>query len=380
MGPSGRLQKTGWRVNTMYTLCPHCSTCFRITSEQVNAAQGNVRCGNCGAVFNALDNPGPEPDSFSDSTFVETEPFSTELYKPVDDELYPDDEPNIHEETDDQFDDQEFDLYAEPDFIPLGEGENDEQHSFFDEPDRKTEDTEHVRDPASTTEIASQLSEHAVEELHEYFVDDVENTTIEELEKLFLPDDTSDMETTSSSEPATAVDIPPESPIQTVKPSRSSIFINQITLSIGSLLLITLLLGQYIFFSRDHLAQQYPGTRPLLEKMCGYLECKLALQRDLSKLQLTHRDVRSHPTTPDALLINATFVNKATFPQPYPAIELKLSNLNGRLVGRRIFQPNEYLAGSPDIDAGIPPNTQVYLVLELADPGKQAVNFEFDFR
>ncbi len=359
----------------MYTLCPHCSTCFRITTEQVNAAQGNVRCGNCGAVFNALDNPGPEPDSFPDSTYAETELFSTELYKPVDDEPYP------QEEMGDQPREQEFELFAEPDFIPLGEDKNDKHSSYFDGSDQEPKAEEQHASPTNTANISPQLPEATVDELHEYFVHDVENTTIEELEKLFLPDDPSETETVSPPEPDQSVaDTTPEPPAQIDKKSRSSLFFNQITLSMGSLLLIMVLLGQYIYFARDHLAQQYTGLRPVLEKICGYLECKLALQRDLNKLQLTHRDVRSHPTAPDALLINATFVNRATFTQPYPAIELKLSNINGKLVGRRIFQPKEYLSGNPDISAGIPPGTQVYLVLELADPGKKAVNFEFDFR
>jgi predicted Zn finger-like uncharacterized protein len=40
----------------MYTHCPECSTYFRITAEQLRAAQGKVRCSNCDTVFNALEN------------------------------------------------------------------------------------------------------------------------------------------------------------------------------------------------------------------------------------------------------------------------------------------------------------------------------------
>jgi predicted Zn finger-like uncharacterized protein len=39
----------------MYTHCPECSTYFRITAEQLRAAQGKVRCSNCDTVFNALE-------------------------------------------------------------------------------------------------------------------------------------------------------------------------------------------------------------------------------------------------------------------------------------------------------------------------------------
>jgi predicted Zn finger-like uncharacterized protein len=39
----------------MLTRCPHCQTAFRVTSEQLKARQGRVRCGACQSVFDALD-------------------------------------------------------------------------------------------------------------------------------------------------------------------------------------------------------------------------------------------------------------------------------------------------------------------------------------
>lgn len=39
----------------MFTRCPTCSTTFRVTPEQLKARLGRVRCGQCKAVFNALD-------------------------------------------------------------------------------------------------------------------------------------------------------------------------------------------------------------------------------------------------------------------------------------------------------------------------------------
>ena len=38
------------------TSCPHCSTSFRVTQAQVEAANGSVRCGSCLQVFHAEDN------------------------------------------------------------------------------------------------------------------------------------------------------------------------------------------------------------------------------------------------------------------------------------------------------------------------------------
>ncbi|MDH5571140.1 MAG: DUF3426 domain-containing protein [Gammaproteobacteria bacterium] len=44
----------------MHTCCPQCKTCFRISNEQMNVAQGLVRCGQCQQIFNARKNLMPE--------------------------------------------------------------------------------------------------------------------------------------------------------------------------------------------------------------------------------------------------------------------------------------------------------------------------------
>ena len=40
---------------SMVTTCPSCQTTFNVTTEHLNAHQGDVRCGRCGHVFNAFD-------------------------------------------------------------------------------------------------------------------------------------------------------------------------------------------------------------------------------------------------------------------------------------------------------------------------------------
>ena len=45
----------------MLTRCPACATHFRVTTEQLKARSGRVRCGECQQVFNALDSLIEEP-------------------------------------------------------------------------------------------------------------------------------------------------------------------------------------------------------------------------------------------------------------------------------------------------------------------------------
>ena len=48
---------------TMVTRCPECSTAFKVTTEQLQARDGAVRCGRCQRVFNAFDALTTWPDS-----------------------------------------------------------------------------------------------------------------------------------------------------------------------------------------------------------------------------------------------------------------------------------------------------------------------------
>ena len=44
----------------MITHCPHCDTHFRVHAEQLAARAGQVRCGKCSRVFNALEHLNEE--------------------------------------------------------------------------------------------------------------------------------------------------------------------------------------------------------------------------------------------------------------------------------------------------------------------------------
>src|SRR5438046_9445262 len=47
----------------MITRCPACATAFRVTEPQLRARAGQVRCGRCGALFDALSALSPNPAS-----------------------------------------------------------------------------------------------------------------------------------------------------------------------------------------------------------------------------------------------------------------------------------------------------------------------------
>ena len=53
--------------------------------------------------------------------------------------------------------------------------------------------------------------------------------------------------------------------------------------------------------------------------------------------------------------------------------------MNGEKVAMRNFQPKDYLPANMNITKGMESNVPIQVELEIVDPGKNAVNFEFDF-
>src|SRR5262245_21502190 len=46
---------------SMMTRCPTCSTAFRVTEQQLRARDGQVRCGRCDTLFDAMTTRSADP-------------------------------------------------------------------------------------------------------------------------------------------------------------------------------------------------------------------------------------------------------------------------------------------------------------------------------
>jgi predicted Zn finger-like uncharacterized protein len=137
--------------------------------------------------------------------------------------------------------------------------------------------------------------------------------------------------------------------------------------------LLLLLAGQYAYKNFDTLARG--PARPWLAQACSLAGCNLPPQADVDQIRSGNLIVRSHPSRPGALVVDAIITNLATFPQPYPQLQLQFSDLNGAPVAGRRFLPVEYLAGELSGASLMPVQQPVHIALELVDPGPQAVNY-----
>lgn len=155
---------------------------------------------------------------------------------------------------------------------------------------------------------------------------------------------------------------------------RSSSSRNFLILGITALLLLLLL--QLLYSNRNWLAQQ-PWGSAFTRQACAVLGCELQTPRDVSKIKLLSRNVYSHPNTPGVLTISAAIQNDATFRQPYPLVEVSFLDKENKIVALRRFMPEEYIQGFDGalMQVGEPDE----LILNIADPGEEAVRFQFRF-
>ena len=103
-----------------------------------------------------------------------------------------------------------------------------------------------------------------------------------------------------------------------------------------------------------------------------------AIEYNPDKIEMLNHNVFAHPIEPGVLLISASIENRADHDQPYPILEVRLTNSKSEVVALRRFTPDEYL---DNYNKGllIKRNQISSLKLKIKDPGNQATRFQFDF-
>jgi len=78
----------------------------------------------------------------------------------------------------------------------------------------------------------------------------------------------------------------------------------------------------------------------------------------------------------NVLRIRVVMVNRASFPQPYPLMEVSLTDSNGLLLARRQFTPRQYLAESHPKDVNMASDVVVNALLDVTNPDGRASGYE----
>ncbi len=369
----------------MYTQCAKCETVFKLSAEVLRAAGGQVRCGRCGEVFNALARLAEDASAFSSGE----SPLDMEaradriLHSPADPGVSavlpalsgaePPGEAEDLTAADVEFARlQVLDAPSETSLeFTLPPGELDR---IFVEPKPRTRQSAAGSSAASGNAATgaaatSIVAGGAVARSAEATV-----ALPGKLETLEAPHDrivglevSAEVrrEMLAGYEEAKLPDL-------TAPRVRGLPFAAWLTAA----LLLTLLLGaQIIHQNRQWFAAHVP-VDSRLRPLYGWLGVALPTPAILSSYQLRQWGVTGDPSANGTLRVRASILNTAAQLQPYPLLRVTLANRFGAPLGARDFEPAEYL-GKPTVRM-LAPGERVDATLDILDPGKDAEGFEID--
>jgi len=316
------------------TRCNGCESILAVTADTLAAGAGLVQCGECDTVFNAAWN------------LVEQIPNPTQA-RSLQNRL------TAGALTD-----------RNPEF---DRSKVDPRPRLFD---LETEHLEDLQLPATETESLNEIKralrgERGFGPTGNQKVPDSHSTTYRTEPRLSLSASARDSASTNT---ATLGHGHLQNVYQAPATSKSLIWFGASVVAVLALFLQ----ARYVLF--DQLAA-IPAARPYLVQVCKNIGCSLPLPLSGPVFRVIETKVDLHPDIPGVVTVKVRLLNRSTQHRTYPAIELALSDRNGRIVGRRTYSPKSFLT-IDDLDKKVPPGTDVIVVVNLAQPEENAVGFE----
>lgn len=178
-------------------------------------------------------------------------------------------------------------------------------------------------------------------------------------------------------DPESANPVVPETGGSNSKPSRVGRYVFHASLLLLTVVLVAALYG---YRERNNLVDN-PLTRPFYSAWCGIKGCAVPARLDKSQLKVVEKNIFSHPTLDDALVITVLLENNADFEQRYPALFLWLSDSARRTVAANEFEPAVYLPENGlTVESVLMPGQQRRISIDVRDPGRRAVSLELSLR
>ena len=391
----------------MFTQCANCETVFKLSAEVLRAAGGQVRCGKCGEVFNALAHLAEDPSAF---TTTETE---LDLEVRADNILGTPAPPTPRRAAPDPANDEDAPPgveIARLQILDWNEGDTrsstpeaaaaaaaaaaaqrvdaedevvGETSMEFTLPpgdlDRifvETKKGAHARLPAQETgeeievfNAAAGAAEPSLSVAPSAPGEVSEEVRREMLSGIEQPDDAQPI--LQPKRRSRRVARRP-SPFDLAPPEPSGARIKWLCAAIAA---GALLIAQMIHHNREWLSANTPLGAPL-RAIYSTVGTPVTPPANLSAYQLRQWGVTGDPAGAGSLRVRASILNTAAQLQPYPLLRVTLADRFGKKIGTRDFEPSEYL-GKPTARL-LAPGERVDATLQILDPGKNAEGFEID--
>ncbi|WP_425220849.1 zinc-ribbon and DUF3426 domain-containing protein [Pseudomonas sp.] len=415
------------------TQCPFCKTHFRLTQEQLQAAAGNVRCGACLKVFNALPagqaRSSAEPAAASqavdkqqtllihdDLELDELDLEALGLDESILDELTPREAPPKPAPPEPKpasfelLDDEESELTlaetarrdderVEPGFSSLDSDDELELNEAFmatpkardfapvfasrPEPEDEPEpEAEPPAKPARAHQVPLQDTDNSAifrrgQPEGPLYADDASADTAKQPES---EENTDDERGRTEPRLDTSRVLPEleDEPLQLAAPLSRRRARSNLLWGALCLLAVLGLAAQAVYYNFDAWARDNQ-LRPVMQDICLVAGCQLPARVDISQIRSSNLLVRPHPEFPNSLDINVIIYNRADYSQPFPVIRMQFSNSRGETVSSKDFRPEEYLAGELAGRNLMPSQTPIHIALNMVAPGSAAVSYQLDF-
>ncbi len=422
----------------MFTRCPQCGTAFRITADQLRVAAGDVRCGSCAQVFNAL---SQLTDAIPIESIRPTEESAKEEQSPDSISQIPTNEAGTDsderqalefdapETTWSQFfieagpgqsidsnDDTDDESAAGGDIaldgaLEVATADPEEWRAFLEEMDPTDGSVAAWRQPPTDTSDDNERNGSA-EEPHdqsqeiimtgEYAFTMIDGVQTEAVETSDDDDEIADSPDTEFSEPAHAPENTDSEPLifpstaaqadeipndsleaantqawpAEPEPSPRTLQSSGANrwLAASAVLFLTLIL-QLVHVYRDDLAS-HPRFGQALRGFYQAINRDLYPNWALDRYSVRRTEAMTGDSNAQALDIKAAIETDGPEPLGLPLVRIALRDQWANVVASRVFRPGEYLpAPLPPI---VPGGTQVPVQVSVVDPGVEARGYVVD--
>ena len=414
----------------LFTQCSKCETVFKLSAEVLRAASGQVRCGKCGEVFNALARLAEEPGAFSDGeSSLDLEARAYSILETV---VAPQVAQNVA---------RDFEEFAAPgtEIARLEILEVDAPEAESLEADRAMEftlppgeldrifveskkrapifppasapesapapPTVPARNPAAAphstpAQVSTPAREPAPARASTARKPAPPQVPVPPPASAPSPETTPEEELPPHPE-SVAAELPPRNHVsgfevpeevrrdmlaefeQHIAPvlrnsGRRTARRGRLILWLGAAVVSTLLLAAQIMHqNREWFAAHAHGPwGGVVRTLYGAIGAPLPPPANLAAYQLRQWGVTGDPNANGTLRVRASILNTAAQLQPYPLLRVTLADRFGKQIGRRDFEPSEYV-GRPTAKL-LAPGERIDATLAILDPGKNAEGFEID--
>ena len=128
---------------------------------------------------------------------------------------------------------------------------------------------------------------------------------------------------------------------------------------LGTLLMSAVLLAQTAYYFRGTITLLFPETKPYATALCAKLGCEVPLPRRVDLMSIEASDLQADTTNPNVIVLTATIKNRAVFNQQHPFLELTLTDGQDQPLVRRVLTPKDYLGNSFNAQVGVAANGEI---------------------